>query len=407
MTFEVAVSGLRAANQQLKVIGNNVANAGTTGFKLSRAEFGDVFAVGNLGISRNATGSGVTTQRVSQQFVQGNVGFTDRTLDFAINGEGFFVLDNQGERTFSRAGAFGTDPNGFIVNPLGHRLQGYGVDANNNVIGVLGDLQIPTGEQAPQASTRLTTRVNLNANDVTFDPADPATPPFDANNPRTFNYQTSTNIYDSLGNSMLVTSYYRKTGGNAWETFQFVDGVQRAGPTALSFGVNGALTAPVGGTITIPPFTPAGAAPINLTVDFSGTTQRGSGYAVFVNSADGYPAGQLAGIEVDQQGVLLARYTNGQSSVFGQVTLANFANTQGLSPASDTSWTETFASGQPLIGAPGSATLGLIQSGALEESNVDLSQMLVNLIIAQRNFQANAEVISTGDAITQTLINIR
>jgi len=407
MTFEVAVSGLRAANQQLKVIGNNVANAGTTGFKLSRAEFGDVFAVGNLGISRNATGSGVTTQRVSQQFVQGNVGFTDRTLDFAVNGEGFFVLDNQGERTFSRAGAFGTDANGFIVNPLGHRLQGYGVDANSNVIGVLGDLQVPTGEQAPVASTRLTTRVNLNANDITFDPALPGTPPFNANDPNTFNYQTSTNIFDSLGNSMLVTSYYRKTSGNTWDTFQFVDGVQRAGPTVLTFGPNGALTSPPGGTITIPPFTPTGAEPINLTLDLSGTTQRGSGYAVFLNSANGYPSGQLAGIEVDQQGVLLARYTNGQSAVFGQVTLANFANTQGLSPASETAWVETFASGQPLIGAPGSATLGLIQSGALEESNVDMSQMLVNLIIAQRNFQANAEVISTADNITQTLINIR
>jgi len=128
---------------------------------------------------------------------------------------------------------------------------------------------------------------------------------------------------------------------------------------------------------------------------------------VFVNAADGFPSGQLTGIEVDQQGVLLARYTNGQSSVFGQVTLADFANTQGLAPASDTSWVETFSSGPPLIGAPGSSTLGLVQSGALEESNVDLSQMLVNLIIAQRNFQANAKVISTGDNITQALINIR
>jgi flagellar hook protein FlgE len=404
MTFEVAVSGLRAANQQLKVIGNNVANAGTTGFKLSRAEFGDVFAVGNLGISKNATGSGVTTQRVSQQFVQGNVGFTDRTLDFAINGEGFFVLDNAGERTFSRAGAFGTNAEGFIVNPLGHRLQGYGVDTNNNVIGVLGDLQVPTGEQAPQASTRLTTRVNLNANDRTFTATDPV---FNANDPNTFNYQTSTNIFDSLGNSMLATSYYRKTGNGQWETYQFVDGVQRAGPTTVEFGPTGSLVQPVGGTITVPTFTPTGANPIDLVVDLNGSTQRGSGYAVFVNAADGYPSGQLAGIEVDQQGVLLARYTNGQSSVFGQVTLANFANSQGLAPASETAWVETFDSGAPLIGAPGSATLGLIQSGALEESNVDLSQMLVNLIIAQRNFQANAQVITTGNTITQTLINIR
>ncbi len=407
MTFEVAVSGLRAANQQLKVIGNNVANTGTTGFKLSRAEFGDVFAVGNLGISRNATGSGVTTQRVSQQFVQGNLSFTDRTLDFAINGNGFFVLDNGGERLFSRAGAFGTDANGFVVNPLGHRLQGHGVDANGNVIGVLGDLQVPVGEQAPRASTMLTSRLNLNANDRVFDPADPATPPFDANNANTFNYQTSTNAFDSLGNALLVTSYYRKTGASSWETFQFVDGVQRAGPTALTFGTNGALATPLGGTITIPPFTPTGADPMNLTLNLAGTTQRGSGYAVFVNAADGFPSGQLTGIEVDQQGVLLARYTNGQSSVFGQVTLADFANTQGLAPASDTSWVETFSSGPPLIGAPGSSTLGLVQSGALEESNVDLSQMLVNLIIAQRNFQANAKVISTGDNITQALINIR
>jgi flagellar hook protein FlgE len=401
MTFEVAVSGLRAANQSLKVIGNNVANAGTTGFKLSRAEYGDVFAVGNLGTSKNATGSGVATQRVTQQFVQGNVGFTDRQLDFAINGEGFFVMDNAGERIFSRSGAFGADRDGFVVNPLGHRLQAYGTDVDGNVIGVLGPLQLPSSDQAPEASTTLTSQVNLDANDTV------PTVAFNSTVPSSFNYQTSTNIYDSLGNSLLVNSYYRKSGAGAWDVYQFVDGVQRAGPTPITFNTSGGLQTPASGQIVVPAFTPAGANPINLTVDINRTTQSGANYGVFRLAADGYPSGQLAGVEVDQQGIALARFTNGQSQVFGQVVLANFANTGGLAPASDTSWTETFASGPPVIGAPGSASLGLVQSGALEESNVDLSQMLVNLIIAQRNFQANAEVISTADAVTQSLINIR
>ncbi len=403
MPFRVAISGLKAASADLRVIGNNVANAGTTGFKGSRAEFADVYAATGTGLQGNAIGSGVRLARVAQQFDQGNVEFTGNGLDLAINGEGFFVLDDNGANVYSRAGAFALNRNGFIANAQGHLLQAFEADAAGNITGATGPLQITTDDQPPRATSNMEVRINLDAAEtvplIPFDPADATS----------YNSSTSTTVYDSLGNSFLSTMYYRKTAPNAWETYLHVDGTQVDGPDPLQFDSSGALTVPAApGVLTSPSFTPAGGgAPMTLSLNYANSTQYGNAFAVHGLTQDGYTTGRLTGLDIDGEGVIFARFSNGQSTVQGQVALGNFRSPQSLKPLGDTAWAETFESGQVQIGAPATSNLGLIQSGALEESNVDLSEELVDMIIAQRNFQANAEVISTADAVTQAVINIR
>lgn len=401
MPFRVAISGLKAASADLSVIGNNIANANTTGFKQSRAEFGDVYATSTAGGSANQIGSGVRLERVAQQFSQGNISSTNNNLDLAISGHGFFALDDNGARVYSRSGAFGVDRNGYVVNAKGQRLVTYKADASGNVTGATGPLQIDTSNISPKVTSSVTAGLNLDAGatapTVAFDPA----------NASSYNNSTSLTIYDSLGNSHLATLYYRKTAANTWNTYTYVDGSQVSGPDTLTFSSAGTLTSPSGGTVTTSSFTPAGAAPMTLSLDYSGATQYGSPFGVNKLSQNGYTTGQLSGIDIDSKGVVFARFTNGQSAVQGQVALANFANPQGLQSLGDTNWAETYQSGAALMGAPGSASLGTLQSGALEGSNVDLSSQLVNMIVAQRNFQANAQVITTDNTVTQAIINIR
>lgn len=403
MPFRVAISGLRAATTDLNVIGNNVANANTTGFKKSRAEFADVFAVTNFGVAGNSPGSGVNLARIAQQFNQGNITFTDNSLDLAISGPGFFVLDDNGARTYSRAGAFGLDREGFVVNAKGQRLVAFAADGAGGITGATSPLRIETSNLPPQASTRVDVALNLDAS------APVPAAPFDPLDATSYNNSTSTTVYDSLGNSHLATMFYRKTATpNTWETYLFVDGAQVDGPDSLQFSSTGALVNPPGGSIAAPAFNPGGgASPMLLTIGYAGSTQFGSQFAVHSLIQDGFTTGRLTGLDIDSGGIVFARFSNGQSQVIGQVALANFANQQGLQPAGDNNWNETFASGPAIEGAPGSSNLGLIQSGALEESNVDLAEELVKMIMAQRNFQANAEVISTADAVTQSVINIR
>ena len=404
MAFRVAISGLKAASGELDVIGNNIANSNTSGFKKSRAEFADVFAVTNVGGSGSTPGSGVRLAAISQQFTQGNISFTDNNLDMAINGNGFFILDDGGSQIYSRAGAFGVDQNGFLSNSEGQNLIAFGADSSGNITGAAGAIQVNTANIAPQASTSMTLDLNLDAAE-----GQPAVGVFDATNPNSFNHSTSTSIYDSLGNSHLAALYYVKTAAaNTWETYAYVDGVQVDGPDTMTFSTAGALTVPAAGTITIPAFTPSGGgAAMTLDLDYSNTTQFGSAFSVNSLSQDGFTTGRLSGLDIDGEGIIFARFTNGQSSVQGQIALADFRNPQGLQPVGDTAWAETFGSGAVTIGAPGTASLGLIQAGALEQSNTDISEELVNMIIAQRSFQANAEVISTSDTITQSIINLR
>lgn len=631
MAFNTGLSGLRAAQVDLDVTGNNIANASTVGFKSSRAQFGDLYANGFLSSGSNPVGDGVTVQDIQQQFGQGNISFTDNGLDMAIDGDGFFVLSDGGETRYSRAGQFGIDKEGFVVNNQNMKVQGYQADEDGNISGVRGDLQIETDNLAPRRTTNLRTSVNLDSREsvleqrdknftlpvsdivgesFTFEYADgtpdypigpiadePASvvantisvapgvsasglesvtvdatsldettviqdpnfefvvdgvtvpnlnnvdtlqeladaisglgnPSISANlddagnlritdssgtqkfdvswgtssplasststgeiyvntdrtvdnviatggttefadafvdteadptnefNPvdqRTYNHATSTTIYDSLGNSHELTQFFVKepalgagVGESRWSVHLQIDGRMVGGtgpngtPYTATFDESGALESisdaagniSTNGEIIIDDWTPRdpngdpngadGPPPAGqeitspvpedgqfgsaFVIDLGDSTQYGAAFGVNDQQQNGYTTGRLSGLDVSNEGVIFARYTNGQSNELGQVALATFNNTDGLSPVGDTAWVETFESGQPVIGQPGTGTLGAIASSSVEESNVDLSEELVNLIIAQRNYQANAKTIETSDAVTQTIINLR
>lgn len=658
MTFNTALSGLRAANSDLRVTGNNIANASTTGFKLSRAEFGDVYSSGALGGGSNPIGSGVLLADVAQQFEQGTISFSDRSLDVAINGNGFFVLSDGGARSFTRAGVFGVNSEGYIVANSGSELQGYGANASGVIVdGVPTSLRLQTNNQPPNRTSEINTSFNLDAgeevlleqfnnsitngagisqiasaaaaaaqpgngyvastieiidetnstgtpdvidfaagglgadataaqiaayintqnsnvsatastrlqltlagtpampltyqdgllingnqitgntiNDVvasidrlpnvtaSVTPAgvitvvstlgedlrvdmtgsdtngtgktatvesfildsdgvvqiqdaltigdgqastkatiggqvevaleypfrlanagvgnifgativnEPTTEnQFDPADPDTYNHATSMTVYDSQGIDHVMTQYFVKQddyGGqypNRWSMFIMIDG-RNVGANdtngepmpaefELRFNNDGTLSTSGSEDIVINNWTPrradgqwngsAQAPESNFTINIDGTTQVGGAFSVGTLTQDGYGEGQLTNIEIAENGIVQARFTNGQTQVLGQVFLANFANTQGLTPVGDTAWRESFESGTAIYGVPQAGNLGSLQSGALEDSNVELSEQLVNLIIAQRNYQANAKTIETANQVTQTIINLR
>jgi len=406
MSMRIALSGMNAASADLNVTSNNIANSNTTGFKQSRAEFGDVFPVSAYGLSRNAIGAGVRLQQVAQQFGQGNIDFTGKSLDLALSGQGFFTLSKQGSTIYSRAGNFGADRDGFVVNPSGARLQVYAPNASGVGFdtGRMTDLQLSTNDSPPAATSDVAAQTNL--------PADASVPlisPFDPNDPTTYNKTTSLTVYDSLGAAHSQSIYYTKTANpNEWEMRSYIDGTAVGGAQLLQYSGTGALTSPATGRITLPAYNPGnGANAITLTMDVGKSTQYGNSFSVASLTQDGYTTGRLTGIEVSSEGIVSARYTNGVSTPLGQVAVTNFANPQGLQPTGDNAWAETFESGLPRRGQAGSADFGVVQGGALESSNVDLTEQLVNMITAQRNFQANAQMITTQDQITQTVINIR
>jgi len=429
MSFNIGLSGMRAASKDLNVTGNNIANAGTAGFKQSRAEFADVYASSVLGTGKNPQGSGVLLANVSQQFNQGNINYTQNALDLAINGNGFFQVSNNGALSYTRAGYFGTDKEGNLVDNFGYNLQGYSVDGNGNIqTGQVSDLKIQTASQEPKATSQITQGFNLNS---TNNP--PANTPFDPADPLSYSSSTSTNIYDEQGNAHVMTQYFVKSStANTWQMNVLIDGRNPQTPTdpingatpssiTLEFSPSGSLVTPANGSMAIAGWQPAvensdgtwslnNAAPatgLDMTLDMRGSTQYASSFAVNQVSQDGYTTGELAGLEISETGEIFARYTNGQSKVQGQIILANFANVQGLTPVGKTQWVQSFESGEPVRNPPGSGTLGSLQAGALEDSNVELSDQLVNLIVAQRNYQANAKTIETESAITQTIINLR
>lgn len=405
MSFAIALSGLNAAAADLGVTANNIANVNTTGFKESRAEFAEVFAVGTQSVGSSAIGSGVRLSAVAQQFDQGNIDFTQNALDLAIGGEGFFVLSENGALSYTRAGAFGVDNDGYVVNAQGQRLQAY-PDAGNGLFntGTPADLQLATGASPPQATSNASMGINLPA-DVEV----PATAVFDPADPSSFNHTTSVSIYDSLGAAHTATVYFIKdVAANTWNTQVRIDDTAITGSSQLVFASDGSLQTPANGEMLLDAYTPTtGAADISMALNFGETTQFGDAFGVNSLSQDGFTTGRLTGVSVDSEGVMFARFTNGQSTSLGKLALANFANPQGLQQLGDTAWAESSASGDALLGEAGTASFGNIQSGALEASNVDLTAQLVKMITSQRNFQANAQVISTSDAITQTVINIR
>lgn len=404
MPFRIALSGLNAASSDLEVTANNLANVNTIGFKESRPEFQAVYSSSTQSTSSAAIGSGVRLDDVSQQFAQGNIDFTNNALDIAIGGEGFFVTSGDGAITYTRAGNFRIDNEGFVVSPDTSRLQGYLPTTPGEFnSGQLSDLQITTGANPPAATTRADFDVNVPA-DATV----PTVTPFDPATPATYNHSTSITTYDSLGNPHTSTLYFVKGAvANEWTAHTTIDGNAVGTGQAIAFDANGALATPAGGAFTLPAYDPAnGASPINMTIDVDGSTQFGGSFAVNAISQDGSATGTLTGLEIDSDGILIARYTNGQSTALGKIAMSIFSNPQGLQQI-DGAWAATVASGEPILGEANVGRFGTLTSGALEASNVDLTEQLVNMITAQRNFQANAQMISTADSTTQTIINIR
>ena len=417
MTFNTALSGLRSANTDLEVTGNNIANSSTVGFKKSRTEFGDVYANALIGAGANAAGSGVLVSDIAQQFGQGNVTFTDNALDLAINGSGFFIVEQpSGATAYTRSGYFGLNDAGEIVSNRGSRLLGIPADSSGNITGgTLQPLVVSRADLSPQRTSNVDLQFNLNPTDAV-----PAVAPFDPTNPLSFNSSTSMTIYDPQGQSHVMTTYFAKAADNDWDMFVLVDGVNAITPVApaafgnfdVFFNSDGTLnTGTTASPFTVDAWTPGNGSGVppatNYTVNVANSTQFGTDFSIANINQNGFAPGRLTGLEINNTGILFARYTNGQALTLGEIQLANFNNQQGLNPLGDTVWAESFESGQPIIGAPQTSSLGVLQSGALEDSNVDISEELVRLIIAQRNFQANAKTIETADTVTQAIINIR
>jgi flagellar hook protein FlgE len=410
MAFSTAISGIKAAQANLDVISNNIANASTVGFKASRAEFAEIYASSVSGGS--TAGQGVKLTEIRAEFSQGSLDFTGNGLDLAISGNGLFIVSNGGASEYTRAGSFLVDRDGFLTNESGNRLQGYQGNADGVITGELGDLFIDTTLVDPKVTSKVAITSNLDSRE-----AAPTTTPFASTDPTSYNSTTSTTIYDSLGNSHVLQLYYVKTAtANTWDVYTSVDGGTPPAATQISFDPDGTLAAASNNSIAIT--TPAaellsasgvatGAADLAYTVDILATTQLGTDFSVNSAIQDGYGAGQLISFEFDDSGTAFARYTNGQSRAIGQVALASFRNNNGLQPVGGSNYVESFGSGSPNIGAPGNSGRGDIQASAVEQANVDITQELVNLIVAQRNFQANAQVISTEDQATQAVINLR
>lgn len=539
MSFQQGLSGLNAASKQLDVIGNNVANSSTIGFKQSQAQFSDLYAASLSGGGAAQVGTGVKVAAITQQFTQGNVTNTSNSMDTAISGQGFFrMIDQNGAISYSRNGQFQVDKSGFIVNNQGHQLSGY----LPNAAGVISaaqplPLQISTADLVPKQTSNLAAGgvpvgVGLNldaranfptglsqgavtgsaipvlaitpANDeltvtvdgttsaivtipnavyttaaalagavqtaVNADPtlvaagmsvtvsADSASGiisitsnsagsastmaiasvgadttiadmlggaptttvgagTFNPLDPATYNNSTSLTVFDSLGSSHIASLYFQKTAGNSWNTYITVDGglLPAAGTplTTLKFNTQGQLTAPIAaaplgfGQVTSAVFTPGGASAQTLTFDFTQSSQYGGTFGVNSLTQDGYTSGRLNGFATGTDGTIVGRYSNGQTRALGRILLVNFTNPQGLQPMGNNEWVETSTSGNPLLGVPGSSSLGLLQSSAVEDSNVDLTAELVNMIVAQRVYQANAQTIKTQDQVLQTLVNLR
>jgi len=419
MGFQQGLSGLNASSKSLEVIGNNIANANTYGAKASRTEFADVYA-NAIGGSQNAIGIGVNVAAVAQQFTQGNITGTDNPLDVAINGGGFFqVRDPSGAMTYSRNGQFKVDNAGFIVNNQGSHLMGFPADATGTIIpGTATALQMPTAGITPQVTTGIQMEMNLDSRAGVTLPT--AGAPIDFADPSTYNNATSQTVYDAKGQEVALTYYFQKTGTDTWNVYVAANGTplatsggNPAPSTTITFPTNGGTPTAPAGTVAldIPSVSNAvGAVTVPITgvaLDLSGATQYGAQFGVTDLQQDGYSAGQLIGAQIDANGVISARYSNGETRPAGQLELATFRNPQGLQPMGGNAWVVTAASGGPIVGTPGSGNLGVLQAGALEESNVDLTAELVNMIVAQRSYQANAQTIKTQDQILQAIVNLR
>ncbi len=412
MGFQTGLSGLDSASQSLDIIGNNISNAGTVGFKSSTAIFSDVYANSLSGAGTGPIGIGSKVAEVQQQFTQGNINTTNNPLDIAINGNGFFEVQNNGSTYYTRNGQFQQNSTGSIVTADNMQLLGYPANASGSIVGSTPvPLQISNAQLAPSVTSTLTANLNLSSSATV-----PATGVFNPADPTSYNNSTSADIYDSLGNAHPVTFFFIKTAvAGKWAVQATVDGTAATNvnlgagagnPINLQFNSSGAMTTAM--PISPVQFTIGGgaASPLSLSMDLTGSTQFGAPFGVNSLSQNGFASGQLSGFNIGGDGLIVGTYTNGQTKNLGQIALATFANPQGLQPQGGSNWAATSASGLAVVGAPGSGSSGVLQSSALEQSNVDLTSELVNLITAQRNYQANAQTIKAQDTVLQTLVNI-
>lgn len=481
MSFQQGLSGLNAASKNLEVIGNNVANANTVGFKQSQAQFADVFASSMSGSGTSQVGIGTHVAAVAQQYTQGNISSSNNPLDIAINGNGFFRMSNNGAVTYTRNGQFHLEKGGYIVNSSGLRLTGYVADGSGVISpGAPVDVKISSADKPPSATTKAGLLLNLDSRNVVRVPA----VAFDAADPTTYDHTTSAGVYDSLGNPHTLQTFYVKTGPNTWDVYAANDGTeitklaateaataaaavalppptaasisaaaiaavpsltvaQKAAVTAaataasllvgatsttianaavaavpaatvgnLVFNASGNLDTTLSSalplTVSLPLFPATGATkPLVVAVDFTGTSQFGSNFGVNAMTQDGYASGRLTGFSAGEDGIITGRYTNGQTTKLGQIVLGSFANPNGLASLGNNQWAETATSGLALVSTAGSGGLGVLQSSATEDSNVDITAELVNMITAQRLYQANAQTIKTQDQVLQTMVNLR
>ncbi|WP_295993729.1 flagellar hook protein FlgE [Rugamonas sp.] len=516
--FQQGLSGLDGASQSLDVIGNNIANASTVGFKSSTAEFADVYANSLNSVGGNTAGIGVSVAAIAQNFTQGSIQTSTNPLDISINGGGFFRTTLNGQIQFSRNGQFTVSPTNQLINAQGAQITGYLANKSGQILqGSPIPIVIDKSDLTPVQTTKANYSANLNSTEP-----NPTVTPFDANNPLTYNHPYVQPVYDSLGNQHTMSVYYVKTAASTWDVYASVDGTEIAAQTALQsmqqdpnvsgpratyqadltanppvgqaqldsdaqaysaaagasltalattagasqpqldalakaydvaggtdagsipgatpdtidaalaaalqvppakvgtlvFDKNGALsnagmalltppvTLPI--SIAIPIFPDAGSQePLTIATNFTGTTQYGSTYSEKDASQDGSSSGSLKGYQVGADGVILGNYSNGLSRPLAQIAMANFSDVNGLTPLGNNAWAESAKSGVPQVGAPGSGSFGSLRSNSVEESNVDLTTELVNMITAQRVYQANAQTIKTEDSILQTVVNLR
>ena len=417
MSFQQGLSGLDAASTALDVIGNNVANASSVGFKGATPIFSDLYAA-SLGIvGASQVGIGVTVSSIQQQFTQGNLTTTDNPLDLAINGGGFFRMSTDGAISYTRNGQFHIDRDGYVVNDQSQRLTGYAAGTNGQIspsspVEVqVSATQIPPRATSDPLAGDVAAQLNLDARATV-----PAVQPFDYANPASYNFSTALTVYDSLGVAHNLTTFYvlnppAPPGGGQWTVHATLDGAnpQTVPGGNLIFDTSGALTS-ASAVHSLPSWNLSSGATTPWspgTIDFSGTTQYGSQSTVESLTQGGFAAGNLVGVGVAKDGIVQGRYSNGQTRSLAQIVLASFADPNGLLNIGNNQWTATSASGPELVGTPASGSRGVVQSAAVEDSNVDLTAELVAMITAQRNYQANAQTIKTQDQIMQTLINLR
>ncbi|PCD02487.1 flagellar hook-basal body protein [Sphingomonas spermidinifaciens] len=421
MSFYTSLSGLQASQKEMSTISHNLANVATDGFKKSRVEFADVIA-SSVTVSPNAqVGSGVVTKSIRQQFGQGNLIQTGGAFDLVVSGDGFFMTKPAAEgsqTTYTRNGGFNVDNDRYVVDGNGSRLQVYPVDGSGAVIasGIdgLASLRLPETSGTPKATGAVALNLNINAGSSIPSAA------FDRLDATTYNQSTQTTIYDGNGNPVTMTNYFVRTKAptvadptSQWQVYSFVGdtqlGVDPANPqpVTLDFDTAGTLTAPTAPT-AFGPFTPLGSsAEQTLSLDFTGTAQSASPFAVVNRTQDGVAVGKLQSVAVDESGIVRATFSNGDAKALGKVALANFSNPNGLRQLGNSNWAATGVSGQPTLGEAGANGFGGLMSGIVEGSNVDITEELVALIAAQRNFQANAKALDTSSQISQTIFNIR